>query len=170
MTVFTEKTQEELIQGLINMVDPELVGFNRTMMVSGLYTEEGPKESHKLRNGKYYRAPITFAYWDGDEDVDYEEISREEFLSAIRASYEGFSLAMLRASYLSMEYNQYLIRRIKQEERIGERIRQTCRELTQEAEKLDEVLAEKDRVIEQQNQALQDALTLVDSLRNLSNL
>ena len=118
---FTDLTKEELIEKYIEMNDPEVIGFKGLIQTFNLDLEdEGKAFAVKLIDEKYIRSPLTWDYFNESsyDLLEWQEITREEYLAALREHFEEYSLNKMRLWYqhekmLNKTLNQIKILRKK---------------------------------------------------------
>lgn len=114
---FTTLTREELIEGIVDMQDPEIAQHKRLQILVNYDNENGePMHVLKIRDGKYFVAEFDWRYYNDEDTVQLkqEEVSRELFREYLYDSLKKCSLNELRAKYQVTKKDQMFI---KKEER-----------------------------------------------------
>ena len=119
---FTSLTREELIEGIIEMNDPDIASCKRLHVLVNYDNENGePMHVLKIRNDKYFVAEFDWKYYNDEDTVELkqEQVSREVFREHLYASLKDCSLNALRAKYQVARKDQMFI---NEEERTKKRI------------------------------------------------
>lgn len=109
---FSELTEEQLIEQIIEMNDPDIVGDEWTVNTFGHNKSEDEMFAVKLRGGIYLKADnLTWSYYDFDDHVElqWEEITQESYHELMLIELEAMTLNELRMEHRRAHYNQFLI-------------------------------------------------------------
>lgn len=109
---FTSKSKEVLINNIISFLDPEVVGFSNTMVIFSLETPDVPTVAFMLRDGKYLRAKMNWTYFDDESELEWKEVTREEFLKDANTHYSLLTLDRVRIDYHQHKWNNDKVNKI----------------------------------------------------------
>lgn len=112
---FTSLTRDELIEGIVNMHDPDICQNKRLMLLVNLDNESGENlYALTIRDEQYLVAELDWKYYNEEDSVDlvWGEVTREKFRQHIYDDLNRYSLNKLRAEYQVARKDVHFIKRI----------------------------------------------------------
>lgn len=111
VTKFIALTRQELTELILEMCDPDIVGEESTITCYGLEKGEEAMFAVKLRKDAYYRADnLDWSYYDAEIELEWVEITKEQYHDIIRTECASLSIDELRTEYRRDFYTRNLIR------------------------------------------------------------